>query len=448
VSGAERRAGRRRRTAVQVGIVLVLAGAAWAFLAAFAVRHGSFDLKVYYGAVNYWADGHGEVYDYLKPYTKYGFTYPPFAALTMSPMAILPWWAVNALSIAGTVAVSLVVLDWFLRPLVDRYGWTRWFAVAIGAVVLSVFEPLRETVAFGQVNMLLVFLVLVDFRLLTGKGSRLGGAAIGLATAIKLTPGIFVLYLLIAKRYRAALTAVAATAAATVFAMLVAPDASREFWTDALWDTDRVGTLSFISNQSLEGLVARRNPTHPSTVFWAALVVAALAFWVWRARRAARVGDHGAGVALTAVIGCLVSPVTWVHHLVWLLPALFLLFDRGLAARGRRRVLLVALLIGLYALLCSRLVWAFGGHYFGLGNLGSNAYVFASLALLAFLPIAPAPTSEQGAGSGEAAGVAHLGKLDDPAVRPADRVVGGGAVGREAGALVEPARLPVGHQHP
>src|SRR5438270_12878865 len=73
-----------RRTVTQVLIVLALAAGAWAFLAAYAVRHGSFDLKVYYGAVNYWLDGRGEVYDYLKPFTKYGFTYPPFAALTMS----------------------------------------------------------------------------------------------------------------------------------------------------------------------------------------------------------------------------------------------------------------------------------------------------------------------------------------------------------------------------
>src|SRR5436305_7341335 len=135
-----------RRTVTQVLIVLALAGAAWGFLAAFAVRHGSFDLKVYYGAVNYWLHGQGDVYDYLKPYSKYGFTYPPFAALTMSPMAVLPWWLVNAVSIAGSVVVTLVVLDWYLRPVVRRYGWSRWFTVAVAACFVAVFEPLRETV--------------------------------------------------------------------------------------------------------------------------------------------------------------------------------------------------------------------------------------------------------------------------------------------------------------
>ena len=149
------------------------------------------------------------------------------------------------------------------------------------------------------------------------------------------------------------------TAAATVLAMLVAPDASREFWTSALWDTDRVGTLSFISNQSLEGFVARLHPTDPSTALWALLVVAALAVWVVRVRRA----DLLSGVALTGVAGCLVSPVTWVHHLVWTLPALLLLLDRGLAARGRLRWSRLVLVTGLVTLLASRIIWSYADHF-------------------------------------------------------------------------------------
>jgi alpha-1,2-mannosyltransferase len=430
----------KRRTAVQVVVVLGLAVGAWLFLSAFAVRHGSFDLKVYYGAVNYWAHGNGEVYDYVKPFSKYGFTYPPFAALTMAPMALLPWWAVNTLAIVGTVVVTVVILDWFLRPVAARYGWTRWFTVAVAATIVAVFEPLRETVSFGQVNMLLLFLVLADFRLLMG--SRRGGVAIGLATAVKLTPGIFVLYLLLTRRFRAAATALATTAAATVLAMLVAPDASREFWTSALWDTDRVGTLSFISNQSLEGFVARLHPTNPSSVLWAGLVLIALAVWVVRVRATARSGDDLAGVALTGVLGCLVSPVTWVHHLVWTLPALLLLAGRGLAAGGRLRQARLGLCGALFALLSSRLIWGYADHFTGIGVLMSNLYVLASAVLLCALPIEPVPRS------GEAPGVADLGELDERAVGAADGVAGGGAVEDEAGTLVEPPRLVVRGEHP
>ena len=114
-----------------------------------------------------------------------------------------------------------------------------------------------------------------------------------------------------------------------------------------------------------------------------------LALWAWRSRAAVAVGDEATGLALTGAVMCLVSPVTWVHHLVWLLPALILLVDNAMAApAGRRRwALLAAAAIG-YALLISRTVWFWEKDFTGVdGFLGSNAYVWISLALLAFLPI-------------------------------------------------------------
>jgi alpha-1,2-mannosyltransferase len=470
-----------RTVARQVGIVVVLAAAAFAFLAVFATRHGFFDLKVYYGATNYWAHGHGEIYDYLKPLSKYGYTYPPFAALTMLPMAVLPWTATIAISVAATAVVTLVIIRWFMQPVIDRYGWTPWFTVAVAAVFAAVFEPLRETVNFGQVNMLLVFLVVADLIVLVyhrppaspGSPSRSwGGVGIGLATAIKLTPGVFILYLLLARKFRAALVSIATTAAATLAAALVAPHASRIFWTDAVFDTDRVGSLSYISNQSLEGLTARFNPAQPSTVLWGVLVLAVLAVWGWKLRAALRLGDDLAGLALTGVLGCLVSPVTWVHHLVWMLPAMLLLTSRALLATGRRRIRLLTFDLALYVLLSSKLVWPYDNHFTGWGLLLSNAYVLASIVLLVCLPLSGAPrpaaadgtltavehsdlgrsASDQpdprGARSPRAVGVADLGKLDDAAVDAPDRVVGGSAVGSEAETRVEPAGGVVRLQYP
>ncbi len=432
---------RRRVTWLQVAVLLALVGAAWAFLATFATRHGYFDLKVYYGAINFWAHGDGEVYDYLKPLSKYGFTYPPFAALCMLPMAVLSWPLTIAASVVATLVTSLVVIDWLVAPVVARFGWTRWFVVAVAMVLATVSEPLRETFAFGQVNMQLVFLVVADLILLGERrpGSRWAGVGVGLATAIKLTPGIFVLYLLLARRYRAAATATGTAVLATLVAAAIMPTGSRIFWTDAVWDTDRVGSLSFISNQSLEGFVARLHPADPSTPLWAGLVLAVLAVWAWRVRRAVRLGDDRGGLALTGILGCLVSPVTWTHHLVWLLPALLLLTVRGLLATGRRRIGLLSFAAALYVLLSSKLVWVFYDHFTGWGLLCANAYLWGSIALLVALPLE--------ASSGRA-GVADLGQLDDGAVRAPDRVAGAGPVGDEPGPLVEPSRGLVRLQHP
>lgn len=378
------------RTITQAVAVAALAAAVTVFLSVAAVRHGFFDLQVYYGALTYWARDGGEIYDFLRSGTQYGFTYPPFAALVMLPMAYLPWNAAIVVSVTLTVLASAVVIWRLLDPVARRSGWTRWFALAVALCLAAAYEPMRETVNFGQVNMLLLFLVAVDLLWLLPARSRWAGVGIGLATAIKLTPGIFIVYLLVTGRWRAAATSVGTAAVATLVAAGLFPDASREFWTEALWNTDRVGELAFVSNQSLRGVVARLDPQHPSTIAWLLLVLVTLVVWAWRSRAAVAAGDEATGLALTGAVMCLVSPVTWVHHLVWLLPGLILLVDNGMAAPARsrrRRLLLAAALIG-YALLCSRIVWAWEKDFTGVdGFLGSNTYVWISLALLLGLPI-------------------------------------------------------------
>ncbi|MEH1127510.1 glycosyltransferase 87 family protein [Micromonospora sp. CPCC 206061] len=361
-------------------VVVALALAVTVFLYFTMIRHGFFDLQVYYGAVNYWVHDGGEIYDWLKLNSRYGFTYPPFAALAMLPMAYVSWPLAMVISVLAAVVTSGLLLWWLVDSIARREGWTRWYAFAIAVCLAAAFEPMRETVTFGQVNTLLLFLVAADLLWLVARDSRWAGVGVGLATAIKLTPGIFIVYLLITGRWRAALTASGTAAGVTVLAAAVAPDSSREFWTQALWNTDRIGSLSFVSNQSLQGVVARLDPTHPSRALWLVLVLLTLAVWAWRVRGA----DAKTGLALTGVVGALISPVTWVHHLVWLLPALIVLFDRALAARDRRRL---GFAIFAYGLLISRFVWIWERGSGGvIGFLGSNAYVWVSIALLFVVP--------------------------------------------------------------
>lgn len=389
------------RTRYQVLFVIALAVLVTGFLSVAAVRHGFFDLRVYYGALHHWVRADGEIYDWLMPDSKYGFTYPPFAALLMLPMAYLPWHAAIVISVTITVLASALLIWWLVDPIAQRVGWTRWFALAVMLCLAAAFEPMRETVNFGQVNMLLLFLVAADLlwlvapvtpwgRRLPRRYRRFAGIGIGLATAIKLTPGIFIVYLLVTRRWLAAVVASGTAAAATLLAAAVAPDASREFWTTALWETDRVGSLSFISNQSWQGVVARLDPDHPSRLFWLLLVLATLAVWVWRVRAVAAAGDEATGLALTGVVAGLISPVTWVHHLVWLIPALILLVDNAYAAPAgsRRRRALLGFAIFAYLILISRLVWIWERRFDGaLGFLGSNFYVWISVALLLLLPV-------------------------------------------------------------
>jgi alpha-1,2-mannosyltransferase len=375
----------RKRAWILAGLVLVTAG-----IVLLAVdRNEFFDSKVYYGAVQYWFREHGMVYDWLRPGSPYGFTYPPFAGLVMAPMAYLPFPLVVVVASSATVATIAVLTWWLVQPMIRRAGWPTWFAFGVALCLAVSFEPVRETLSFGQVNTLLLALVAGDLLFGVAKGRRWGGVGIGLATAIKLTPGVFILYLLVTKRWRAAGSAIVAAAAATLLSGAVATDQSREFWTSALWDTGRVGVLSYVSNQSLRGFLARLPIDPVAAKVWIAGVLILLGFWAWRVRQAAAQNDELGGLALTGVLGCLISPVTWVHHCVWLLPAIVRCIDAGLSSRTDKKPLYLG--GAAYLLMTSRLLWVWEKRPRPpLELIGGNLYFWFSLALLAWMPISRA----------------------------------------------------------
>lgn len=354
-------------------LVLALAAAVTTFTATVPLLRDWFDLRVYYGAVNSWIHHGGGLYDYRVPGTTYGFTYPPFAAVSMLPMALVGLRT----AIAGSLLLNLAALAWVLHILTEgawrRYGW---FGCALGACMLALFEPLRDTFSFGQVNLLLLALVLTDAWLLRTGRDRWAGVGIGLAAAIKLTPAVFIGLLLLARRWRAAAVATAVTAGATAFAAWVAPGASRFYWTEALWDTSRVGRLEYVSNQSLQGILARLGESDRRV--WGLAVLVILGIWTWRTLQAVAAADWPAAFALTGLTACLVSPITWVHHLVWLLPSFAVLIRAGqLRVAG-----------ALYAVLCTSVVWLWFHDASGVdGFLGSNTYTWITLGLLLSLPV-------------------------------------------------------------
>lgn len=362
------------------------------FLAVIPGHRGWFDAGVYYGTVHLWAHG-GQIYDYLRPGTAYGFTYPPFAALCMLPMALVGWHTAVAIGVGLSAAASAALLYWLVDPIARREGWSRWYAFGLAACLFALLNPVRDTFSFGQINLLLMALVFADQQLLTRGHGRCAGIGIGLAAALKLTPAVFILYLAITRQRRAALTAAATAGAATLLGHLAAPRASRFFWTEALRDTRRIGSLDYVSNQSLLGMIARLSPSSPSHAAWAAVALLVLGIWAYRARRAAASGDQLTGFALTGLASCLLSPITWVHHLVWIVPALLLVADAGRrspdGARRRRRLAGAA-----YAVLCSGVVWLWRFHSAGIGPfLGANAYLLIGIGLLVGVPVRPSAVS-------------------------------------------------------
>lgn len=301
-------------------------------------RHHFLDLRIYVNAMRWWHDGH-PLYEFAHDdpiQGLLGFTYPPFAALVLAPLGVIGFRGSVVLFWAGSAAAVIVTTFWLVKPIARKHKTPLWFATLLALPLVSTLEPIRETVNFGQINMLLVLLVLTDLLIVQPRWPKLAGIGIGIAAAIKLTPAIFIVYLLITRRWRAALTATATAAAATGLAAAVAWNDSWYFWTKALWETSRVGHTDRIANQSILGLLARvSDPAEPSRLVWLGLVMVVAGYGLWRARRAALGGDEVVGLTLTGFVGGLISPITWPHHLFWFVPALLVLVDVG-AGQGRK----------------------------------------------------------------------------------------------------------------
>jgi alpha-1,2-mannosyltransferase len=350
-----------------------------------AVRHGSVDVQVYHAAVNSWVRK-GDLYGYRFPKRHLRFTYPPFAAVCMVPMLLFPISVViriNQLVIAAAIFVSTRCVVVRL-PMLARHG--TWFVTAVIVPVVCVLQPVRDTLTLGQVNITLVALVLVDLVLLE-RGSRFAGVGVGLATAVKLTPGLFIVFLFVAGLRRAAGTAVAAFGTATLFAAALAPGTSSTFWFSTLFDVGRVGSYDSATNQSLGGLLTRLTNSSHLPGYWLPIVVL---ISVWSMRTAAQLWRSGAHLPAFTVVGLaatLVSPISWVHHLWWVVPGLLILIDAALR-KGSTVLMMSAVTVAvLLASGLPDLTRAAAGHHLAVSAIiGENAYVVVSLGLLLLIP--------------------------------------------------------------
>jgi alpha-1,2-mannosyltransferase len=412
VAPASTRTGVRRGPLVALRALAVccLAVGVWLYVDHLLVRppwHHTFDLRVYRGAVRWWLRDR-PLYAFLRPHTSLGFTYPPFAVLCLLPLALGSETTATVLLTTVSTVALLVTTTWLVAPVARRRGWPVWFTVGVAVPVAVAMDPVRETLGWGQVGLLLALLVLADVRALE-RGRPWAGAGIGLASAVKLTPALFIVYLLVTRRWRPAAVAAGTALAATLLALVVDPAASVTYWTSALWEVDRVGNPVRTNNQSLLGLLARvAAPRAPDRAAWALLVVAVVVMGLWRASRAARRGDELTGITITGLAACLISPISWTHHLYWVVPAAVVLLDLATGtppATSRRaspRAVAVVAGCAAAALMTAfglSVIWYFAGATVhgrdGLpGVIGENAYALVMIALLVALPArAPAAPS-------------------------------------------------------
>lgn len=259
------------------------------------------------------------------------YTYTPFSTVVFAPLELLPaepdrhfWLVLNLV-----VLTAVVVQSWrLLGYRVDRRLVGVSVLIALGCVFV---EPVRTTLFFGQINLILMLLILSDT--VGAARSRLAGIGTGLAAGIKLTPLYFVLHFVTLRQWRVAATAAAAFSATIVVGLVLLPRDSLTYWTGTFLRSERIGDrLAHPSNQSLRGMLARIADGEPPVWLWLALAVPiavmslAVAVWLYRT------GERLLSVTVVGLSSAVVSPFSWTHHWVWVVPLIVWLVHRAYAS--------------------------------------------------------------------------------------------------------------------
>ena len=382
------------------------------------VRHSS---PPYDGTLQY------PLYDWPKNNEALKFTYTPFAALFFAVVSFIPWHLLpRVVQVANLI--FLFAAAWFTM---DGLGYSS-RQVKLGGALLGMAaglltEPVFRTMYLGQINLLLMALILWDVT--QPDNRRWKGIATGIAAGIKIIPGIFILYFLLTKRFRAGINEIAAFVATIALGFIIIPGDSKDYWLKGLFFEDgRTGFTGWGGNQSLRGLITRlAGSITAATGPW--LLIALLATVVGLACAVVldRAGHTMLAILTTALIGLLDSPISWDHHWVWVVPGMIVAGHYAARAwqAGKRRAALgcggvAAALLLIFApwpgALWSKpstgagnfvdgLIWAgpnspvtkyvkFGDqpwfteyHWAGLQNLSGNAYILAGIAMLFLIVI-------------------------------------------------------------
>jgi len=329
----------RRLGAVLRGVVALLALAVTAVLLA-GWFTGSrppgvlVDHDVYRWAVLTWWAG-GSPYEGGSSAAGIGvlpWVYPPIALLPLSVLGLVSYPVGVALLSAVSVAAVAVTVHVVVRRLWPGLARRDVATLAVASSPLTLLlEPVAHNHAIGQINAVLMALVVLDCLAEQPRWPR--GVLVGVAAAVKLTPLVFLLYFVLRGQRRAALTATATFGACGVLGLLIAPADSLRYWFGA-GPAAPVWGSPFRGNQSVLGVLTRLPiPPGITSALWlaSALVLGALLLRGLVRQRA----DAPLAMTAIALFALLASPTSWTQHWVWVVPGLLVMTSRALS--GDRR---------------------------------------------------------------------------------------------------------------
>ncbi|WP_067535309.1 glycosyltransferase 87 family protein [Nocardia crassostreae] len=258
------------------------------------------------------------------------YTYTPFSTLVFTFFYAIPWAWVNTvwLWINLAILVSCVLMCW--RILAYRLTPRLILASVLLATTCIFLEPVRTTLFFGQINLLLMLFILWDYS--RADRSLLRGMGAGLAAGIKLVPLYFIIQFLALRQWRSAATATAVFASTVLGSWILLPADSREYWTSTFFESSRIAPDTHPANQSLRGALAHLTGNAAPIWLWTLVAAAVTIVSLFVTTRLYQHGERLLSVTLTGLTACAISPFSWGHHWVWFIPLLVYLIHRAQSA--------------------------------------------------------------------------------------------------------------------
>ena len=257
--------------------------------------------------------------DIYVPFGVEAFTYPPGAILMFWPLVWLPtssipflWTWLSILCLAGSLAICLNRLA--PRP------WTTNFGIGCGFAIASIMVmPVEiECLLWGQTATILLLFVVLDTFAVKGRGR---GIFVGLATAFKIYPVVFIVVWIWRRQYREAITALITASLATALAWILWPASFSTFVRVLIIGHKEFGRFAnggaaSYASSSITSFFMRA-PFHIGLLNWAwdgLISILVIALGLCAAQRLWKMDCEISSMVCILYASVLGSPVAWDHY--------------------------------------------------------------------------------------------------------------------------------------